>query len=562
MAYMALYRKLRPRNFRDVAGQEAIVRTLVNQIKSDRISHAYLFCGTRGTGKTSVAKIFSRAVNCLNIQDGEPCGECQACRDILQQRSMNVIEIDAASNNGVDNIRDIREEVKYPPTEGRYKVYIIDEVHMLSTGAFNALLKTLEEPPAHIIFILATTDPQKLPATILSRCQRFDFKRIGVEEMTRIMRDYAAQESLAAEEEALQYIAEVSDGAMRDCLSLLDQSLSFYAGETVTMDKVLRLLGAADVSVLFDFTEAVYARDSTAVMDIIQGLLMDGRDAAQFAADEIQHLRNLLVAASVEKKTLALDYSSERTERYRAQGKKIGIALLISFINTFSQLQSQLRYASSPKIMLEIASLKLCGPLDGEAGLNARMDRLEQEMQSFRTNARTNVRATARVDDVQAVASSMQEAPLKAEPGPPVKKPDSELNPNPEPEPNPNPEPGLLPEAGLLPEPELLPEADLSADLDWAAFVSGFENPLRSILHACKPDPLEDGALRILCPDDPKKRFLTKRQPQLEEALERRLHRKTVLSFHLAESASAPLAEEQDWADMQDKITLKIDFDS
>ena len=236
MSYTALYRKFRPDTFSEVKGQDAIVTTLKNQIRADRIGHAYLFCGTRGTGKTSVAKIFARAVNCEHPVDGNPCGECKTCRDIAAGRSMNVIEIDAASNNGVDNIREIRDEVAYSPAEGKYKVYIIDEVHMLSIGAFNALLKTLEEPPSYVIFILATTEAQKIPVTILSRCQRYDFKRITQEEIAGRLRELLEREQIEAEEKAIRYIARKADGGMRDALSLADQCISFYLGEKLTYD--------------------------------------------------------------------------------------------------------------------------------------------------------------------------------------------------------------------------------------------------------------------------------------------------------------------------------------
>ena len=261
MAYQALYRKFRPDTFDGVVGQDHIVRTLKNEIVSDMVSHAYLFCGTRGTGKTSTAKIFAKAINCLSPKDGEPCGKCAMCTAIQEGRSVNVIEIDAASNNGVDNIRDIREEVKYPPTEGKYKVYIIDEVHMLSPGAFNALLKTLEEPPAHVIFILATTDPQKVPVTILSRCQRFDFKRISSGEITKTLKKYIKIEGAQAEESALSAIGRLADGSMRDSLSILDQCLAFYHNEVITEDKVLEVCGATDDGVFFDITDAIIGKN-------------------------------------------------------------------------------------------------------------------------------------------------------------------------------------------------------------------------------------------------------------------------------------------------------------
>ena len=249
MSYTALYRKFRPVEFEDVKGQEHIITTLKNQIEANRIGHAYLFCGTRGTGKTTVAKIFAKAVNCEHPVNGSPCGECAMCRSIAAGTSMNVIEIDAASNNGVDNIREIREEVAYRPTEGKYKVYIIDEVHMLSIGAFNALLKTLEEPPEYVIFILATTEVHKIPITILSRCQHYDFKRISIETITDRMRDLMQEEQVEVEEKALRYVAKAADGSMRDALSLLDQCIAFYLGQKLTYDNVLEVLGAVDTDV-------------------------------------------------------------------------------------------------------------------------------------------------------------------------------------------------------------------------------------------------------------------------------------------------------------------------
>lgn len=273
MSYTALYRKFRPVEFEDVKGQEHIITTLKNQIEANRIGHAYLFCGTRGTGKTTVAKIFAKAVNCEHPVNGSPCGECAMCRSIAAGTSMNVIEIDAASNNGVDNIREIREEVAYRPTEGKYKVYIIDEVHMLSIGAFNALLKTLEEPPEYVIFILATTEVHKIPITILSRCQHYDFKRISIETITDRMRDLMQEEQVEVEEKALRYVAKAADGSMRDALSLLDQCIAFYLGQKLTYDNVLEVLGAVDTDVFSRLLRSVIRRDVPKVLDIVDDLL-------------------------------------------------------------------------------------------------------------------------------------------------------------------------------------------------------------------------------------------------------------------------------------------------
>ena len=257
MSYQALYRKWRPQVFADVKGQDHIVKTLQNQIGSGRIGHAYLFCGTRGTGKTTIAKIFAKAVNCEHPVDGSPCGECESCRSIASGRSMNVVEIDAASNNGVENIREIREQVQYPPTEGKYRVYIIDEVHMLSIGAFNALLKTLEEPPSYVIFILATTEVHKIPITILSRCQRYDFKRISLETIAGRLRQLTEAEHIETEDKALMYIAKAADGSLRDALSLLDQCVAFHYGKLLTYENALEVLGAVDSSVFSRMFNAV-----------------------------------------------------------------------------------------------------------------------------------------------------------------------------------------------------------------------------------------------------------------------------------------------------------------
>ena len=322
MSYTALYRKFRPAEFGDVKGQDHIITTLQNQIKANRIGHAYLFCGTRGTGKTTVAKIFAKAVNCEHPVDGSPCGECEMCKSIAAGTSMNVIEIDAASNNGVDNIREIREEVTYRPTEGKYKVYIIDEVHMLSIGAFNALLKTLEEPPEYVIFILATTEVHKIPITILSRCQHYDFKRISIETITERMQELMDTEHVEAEDKALRYIAKAADGSMRDALSLLDQCIAFYLGQKVTYEHVLEVLGAVDTDVFSRLLRKVINTDVPGVLDVVEELVM----------------------------------------QLKEESGMIETAALFRYIRVFSELSGQLKYATQKRIMLEVALIKLCTP--------------------------------------------------------------------------------------------------------------------------------------------------------------------------------------------------------
>ena len=323
MSYTALYRKFRPGGFEDVKGQDHIVQTLKNQIKAERIGHAYLFCGTRGTGKTSVAKIFAKAVNCEHPVDGSPCGQCAMCQKIAEGTSMNVIEIDAASNNGVDNIREIREEVAYRPTEGKYKVYIIDEVHMLSIGAFNALLKTLEEPPEYVIFILATTEVHKIPITILSRCQRYDFKRITIDTIAARMSQLMETEHVEVEEKAIRYIAKAADGSMRDALSLLDQCIAFYLGQKLKYDDVLEVLGAVDTDIFSRMLRQVMARDVAGVLQTVEELVMQGRELTQLVADFTWYLRNLLLVKSSDNMEDVLDVSTENLIQLKEEAKMI-----------------------------------------------------------------------------------------------------------------------------------------------------------------------------------------------------------------------------------------------
>lgn len=383
MAYQALYRRLRPQRFEDVVGQNHIIRTLQNQIENNRINHAYLFTGTRGTGKTTTAKIFARAINCIG--DGsKPCNECIVCQPILHGTSVNVIEIDAASNNGVDNIRDIIEEVKYPPTDCKYKVYIIDEVHMLSAGAFNALLKTLEEPPEYVVFILATTDPQKMPVTVLSRCQRFDFHRINKETMVDVLKEYMSEENAQVTDDAIEYIAEISDGAMRDALSVLDQCISFYFDQEITLDKVMEITGSVDRSVFFELTDAMNNSDGGRCMDIIDKVVLQGRDIGQFVADMITHFRNLLLSVSVEGETKALDYSKNYIDKLRLQGTSVGYEYVLSLITAFSELANQIKFSANPRILLEVCAIKGCNPVVSYdlGSVNKRLKNIEAKLEN------------------------------------------------------------------------------------------------------------------------------------------------------------------------------------
>lgn len=388
MSYTALYRKWRPTSFEEVRGQDHIVKTLKNQINSGRIGHAYLFCGTRGTGKTSIAKIFARAVNCEHPVDGSPCGECSMCRQIAEGASLNVVEIDAASNNGVENIRDIREQVQYPPTDGRYRVYIIDEVHMLSIGAFNALLKTLEEPPSYVIFILATTEVHKIPITILSRCQRYDFKRISIDTIAGRLAELTQAEQIDVDDRALRYVARAADGSMRDALSLLDQCVAFHFGEKLTYDNVLEVLGAVDNRVFSKLFQAVLASDTKACIREIEEMIIQGRDLSQLVNDFVWYMRNLLIAKTTDEPGDMLDMSEENLAVLKEEATGVDTETLMRYIRIFSELSGQLRYASQKRILVEIAFIKLTTP-SMEQNLDSILQRitlLEQKMQEMPDN--------------------------------------------------------------------------------------------------------------------------------------------------------------------------------
>lgn len=384
MSYTALYRKWRPSSFADVKGQDHIVQTLKNQIISQRIGHAYLFCGTRGTGKTSIAKIFAKAVNCEQPKEGSPCGECPTCKNIAAGVSLNVVEIDAASNNGVENIREIREQVQYPPTEGKYRVYIIDEVHMLSTGAFNALLKTLEEPPSYVIFILATTEVHKIPITVLSRCQRYDFKRITVDTITEHLKELTETEQIRVEEKALTYIAKSADGALRDALSLLDQCIAFHYGELLTYDNVLDVLGAVDITVFGRLFQAVAKNNTKECITCLEDMVIQGRELGQFVVDFIWYLRNLLIIKSVDEAENLLDMSSENQIQLREDSALADHETLLRYIRVFSDLSNQLRYASQKRVLIEVALIKLTRPQmeQNYDSILQRIKSIEQQLES------------------------------------------------------------------------------------------------------------------------------------------------------------------------------------
>lgn len=461
MSYTALYRKFRPSEFEDVKGQDHIITTLKNQIKAERIGHAYLFCGTRGTGKTTVAKIFAKAVNCEHPVDGSPCGECAMCKSIAAGTSMNVIEIDAASNNGVDNIREIREEVSYRPTEGRYKVYIIDEVHMLSIGAFNALLKTLEEPPEYVIFILATTEAHKIPITILSRCQRYDFKRITIDTIAARLTELMKKEEVEVEEKAIRYLAKAADGSMRDALSLLDQCIAFYLGQKLTYDHVLEVLGAVDTDVFSRLLREIIAQDVSKVLATVEELVMQGRELSQLSADFTWYMRNLLLVKTSDNMEDVLDVSTENLAQLKEEAQMLEPEVLLRYIRIFSELTNQLKYATQKRVLLEVTLIKLCRP----------------QMESTKDSLLDRIRALEKQVEEGAFAAPTQEKVVYVSGEAPQPKPKPEL-------------------------PKAIPEEVKQVAANFRGIISETSGMLRTYLNKARLSVDEQNRLVIVLPDE------------------------------------------------------------
>ena len=382
MAYLALYRQWRPQTFSQMVGQTAVMETLRNQVVTGRIAHAYLFCGSRGTGKTSTAKILAKAINCEHPENGDPCGQCETCRRAENEETLDIVEIDAASNNGVDEMRELRETVKYPPQYGKYKVYIIDEVHMLSVSAFNALLKTLEEPPAHVVFILATTEPQKLPATILSRCQRFDFGRISAALIAGRLREAADGAGAEATDGALMQIARAAEGGMRDALSILDMCVGY--GAKITEELVRDVLGTSDRGFLFRFSRAMCEEDAATVFGMIDELMRNGREPSVFGREFGAHIRALLLAKCCpEDMAKLMEMTEEDAGEYIQQSEAFTVTRLMKILDLFLALDTEMRYAASPRYALESTSLKAClrtEETDAQA-LTDRIEELEKKME-------------------------------------------------------------------------------------------------------------------------------------------------------------------------------------
>jgi DNA polymerase-3 subunit gamma/tau len=432
MSYIALYREWRPVTFNEVIEQEHVTRTLRNAVQNDRIAHAYLFCGTRGTGKTTMAYILSRAVNCLDPQDGNPCNKCDICKGILNNTNLDVIEMDAASNNGVENIRSIRDEVAYAPAQSKYKVYIIDEVHMLSAGAFNALLKTLEEPPKHVIFILATTEPHRLPATVLSRCQRYDFHRISAEGISERLNQILEEKKVPITDRAMRIIARVANGALRDAISLLDQCLSSGAKE-IDVDVVLESAGILQDEAAADIAQAVFDKNVPRVLEIADTVLMQGKSPAQFLASLIYYFRNLLICTGIDEPAMFIESSDEMIEVMKRQSGIMGAEFITYAIRELSSSEAIIKKSLQPRTYLEvvlinIASMNISFP--EQASLRERISALESKINRIKNSP---VAKTAEPTYYKPAANSKKSAEKQSGEKPEKKsnvKKKSEINPD------------------------------------------------------------------------------------------------------------------------------------
>ncbi|MCR5202309.1 MAG: DNA polymerase III subunit gamma/tau [Lachnospiraceae bacterium] len=524
MAYVALYRKFRPSDFNEVRGQEHIVKALRNEVKNDRIGHAYLFTGTRGTGKTSLAKIFSKAVNCTNCIDGNPCNECEVCKAINNQTTFDISEIDAASNNGVANVRSIIENIHYAPTLGRFKVFIIDEVHMLSTGAFNALLKTLEEPPAHVIFILATTEVHKIPITILSRCQRYDFRRITADTIAGRIKELVDIEKIDIEEDAIRYLAKAADGSMRDSLSLLEQCLAYYADEKITYDKVLEVLGAVDSSVFSKCYLAVENQDVNGIISVIDYVVNYGRDIVQFVNEFIWYLRNVLIVSEMDNPKGFLDLGKEQYAQLIETAKGANPESVMRYIRVLSKAAVELKYSSEKRVLLEITLIKLMHPeMDEDKG----MDNLVERVRALENRAPSEV----------VVRETVVKAGTEASAGPDNKALQEKLK--------------AIRDA--------VPEDIKEIVNDWDSIVKGLDVPLNKFILDAKKKLTPDGKLELVFKNDSAYEFVKGNNEQGLEALKKVIEEKKGIRTEIIATINK-FEDDTDNPDLSDIINMEINF--
>ena len=531
--YQALYRKWRPRTFSDVSGQETVTAALKNELKTGRLSHAYLFTGCRGTGKTTCAKILAKAVNCQHHVDGDPCNECAICRGIDDGTILDVTEIDAASNNGVDSIRDLRDEVAFTPVSGTYRVYIIDEVHMLSAGAFNALLKTLEEPPAHVIFILATTEVHKLPATILSRCQRFDFGRIRPEEIAARITYVATEEGLTVTPDAAMLLARLADGALRDGLSLLDQCAS--VAQHIDMDTVTAVTGMAGQDTLAQLTDCVAGHDAPAALAMVDQLYRSAKDMERLCAEWVSYLRNLMVLNSVTEVGELIVATPDELNAMRAEAKKLGLATILHMMEVLQGTLDRLKGGVSRRVEMEMAVLRLCDPKldDTKTALLHRIEVLENALKNGVT-----VTAAPAPAPAEAIPAPVQPAVKTEEIPAPVEAP-------------PVPEADVMP---AIPAPVAAPipapagEQPFDAWIDVLDYMRQSCPPLFGILDGTTAR-LKDGSL-VICTDNPLLAQLLKEggnKQQLQNAIQHGTGQTSPIALrrkqHVKTPESDPLAQ-------------------
>lgn len=515
--YQVLYRKWRPKTFSDVVGQPQVTETLKNELVSGRIAHAYLFTGSRGTGKTTCAKILAKAVNCLNPKDGDPCGECKICRGIEDGSVMDIVEIDAASNNGVDSIRTLREEANFTPAAAKYRVYIIDEVHMLSVGAFNALLKTLEEPPAHVIFILATTEVHKLPATILSRCQRFDFHRIPPQEIASRLSYVAEREGASIEPQAALLIARLADGALRDALSILDQC--FGRSKTVTEDVVVQTAGLAGREHLFHLTDAVQRQDASAALELIDRLYASSKDMVRLCEELSSHFRNLMLIKTMKNPKALLAVTESEYEELEKQARAVSIESILHAIDTLQATLEKMFRGGDRRIEFELAMLRLCSPrLDSSPqALLRRIEALEQRAPQ-----------QAGAPPLKPAADSQPDAPKAAKPVAPAEEPSSEKAPEP-------PEP-LKQKSEPHAEPEqLLGElrADAEQLAEWPEIIQALKNYSHTIAAAFNGSTAYVSGDYVLIDAPNEIAFKLLRKPEQRENMRRAIQQVTGRTYSL-----------------------------